>query len=273
MKYLFFLLFILPYCAVSQIVDLNDLTPQESNFLAQTKQVNQFFRRFNNEEDIDGKRFDAKDKRYRNKKFRKEYLSMLFDEENTTITKSLKTNFVDDIAGNNRFFLDFHGGSWYAEVSGTMIYQGKSENVLMFLTLENSGEGSKWVITQVIFNPFQKLFYQDTTAKVKTFLHPLSHEVDFMNLRKAFADIGKVEYYSSDHYKIDYLSLFYFEIKRGTLKFESINNVKFHILQTPKWYFEISYFNRKSTNSGWLISNILPVDEESKAYLKQKFEH
>jgi hypothetical protein len=272
-KLIIVILFFLPFVGNAQVIDLNDLTPQESSFLAQTKQVNQFFRRFNNEEDLDGRRYDPKDKRYRNKKFRREYLAMLFDESNTSFGSSQKTKFIDDMVDNKNAFLDFHGGEWYAEVSASFTYQNRLENALIYLKLEKSGLGSKWVLTGFHFEPFQKMFYNDTTRRPSTFLHPLSHEVDFMNLRKAFANTEQVEYYSSDKYKIDYLSLLYYEIKRGNLKFDAVSNVKFHILQLPGWYFEISYFNRSGKNSGWLVSNLLPVDDYAKNYLKQKFEH
>jgi hypothetical protein len=59
-------------------------------------------------------------------------------------------------------------------------------------------------------------------------------------------------------------------VKDEALKFVSVNNLKFHIFQVPNWYFEVSYFNRNTYNSGWLISNLVRVNEkEKKELLKQ----
>ena len=48
----------------------------ESALYAETKQVNQFFRRFNCEEALDGKRFYPKDSLYHNLSLRKQYLNI-----------------------------------------------------------------------------------------------------------------------------------------------------------------------------------------------------
>src|SRR5690349_6033928 len=57
----------------------------ESRLYAESKQVNQFFRRFNGEEDEKGNRYYSGDKQYRSEKLRKQYLRILFDESNTNI--------------------------------------------------------------------------------------------------------------------------------------------------------------------------------------------
>jgi len=57
----------------------------------------------------------------------------------------------------------------------------------------------------------------------------------------------------------------------GQLKFKEINSVKFHFFQVKNWYFELSYFNRNDTNSGWLISNLKFVNDEEKKELIKSF--
>ena len=103
----------------------------------------------------------------------------------------------------------------------------------------------------------------------KHFLHPMSHELDFMNIYKIFNDPQVIEYYASTSYQPDYLTLFFYEIKQGNLKFDHVENVKFHVFQIKNWYFEVSWFNRSGYNSGWLISNLVYLkDEEKEALLK-----
>ncbi|MDX1630069.1 MAG: hypothetical protein R3345_15275, partial [Fulvivirga sp.] len=69
----------------------------ESKLYAETKQVNQFFRRFNGEEDEEGKRYYPEDKRYRNTKLRKQYIKILFDHSNTSLSESLANEFLQDV--------------------------------------------------------------------------------------------------------------------------------------------------------------------------------
>src|SRR6478609_6005768 len=74
----------------AQIVD-----DDESRLYAQSKQVNQFFRRFNGEEDEKGDRYYEGDKHFHSAKLRKKYLSILLDEENKGITRVIKKEFAE----------------------------------------------------------------------------------------------------------------------------------------------------------------------------------
>jgi len=74
---LVFSLFLLTHSTLAQLVtDMDD----ESRLYAESKQVNQFFRRFNGEEDEKGKRFYPGDKLFRTAKLRKKYLGILLKE-------------------------------------------------------------------------------------------------------------------------------------------------------------------------------------------------
>ena len=95
----------------------------------------------------------------------------------------------------------------------------------------------------------------------------MSHELDFMNLHKIFREPGNMDYYLEREYQPDMLALFVMETKNNNLTFVSVDQVKFHFFQVPGWYFEVSYFNRNTMNSGWLISNILRVNELEKKEL------
>ena len=101
----------------------------------------------------------------------------------------------------------------------------------------------------------------------------MSHELDFMNLHKAFREPDNLDYYFEKEYQPDMTSLFVMEMKNGNLSFLSVNNLKFHVFQVPGWYFELSYFNRNENNSGWLISNLLRLNEKDKKALMQNYTH
>ena len=266
---LYIILFLLPFSLVKgQIV--GDYLGDESDLYAQTKQVNQFFRRFNGEEDAKGDRYYARDREYRSPRLRKQYLRMLFDNENSFITDKLKNDFTGHVLDKkDPVFLDFHGGEWFAEVTTKFRYYGIERYLTMFLKLEDDTIGSKWVITNVYFEPFSHVFVNQDSLRVagQKFLHPLSHELDFMNLVKAFNDRSSLENYLAWKYVPDYLTLFIYEVKRGNLQFSTITNVKFHFFQVDNWYFELSNFNRKGYNKGWLISTLMKISEEDKDVL------
>ena len=251
---------------------LGDVQMDEREFYTMTKQMGQFIHRFNYEEDPTGKRLYANDKDYRSPAKRKDALPLLFDLDNPRTSGNLRNFFVEDLL-KNRQYMEFLGGNWFSEVSATFKWKGKDVDISLIMALEKDGLGSKWVISNVFFSEFQKYFPQGELAdREKHFLHPMSHELDFMNIYKIFNDPQIVEYYASTDYQPDYLTLFFYEIKQGTLKFDHVESVKFHVFQIKNWYFEVSWFNRSGYNSGWLISNLIYLKEEEKEALLKLYQ-
>jgi hypothetical protein len=240
-------------------------------FYSETKQVNQFIRRFNGEEDVRGVRFSLNDSMYRNADLRKTYLNMLFDKQNSRMAEMLKNAFVENVTlKENPVFLDFHGGDWFAEVF-TKFKRGNHEvYVTLMMKIVKENLGSKWVIDDVRFSPYENLHKTDDESGSR-FLHPLSHELDFMNLDKVFA----LDEHIGDYFKQDFepckLSIFLYELRNGLLKFEYVTGVKFHFFQIEGWYFEISEFNRPGLNRGWLISNLIKLEPDQKKQLINYF--
>lgn len=251
----------------AQLLDKED----ESRLYAETKQVNQFFRRFNGEEDEKGERYYPKDKPYRSEKLRKKYIGILFDASNTGMSSALKVQFAKDVLDKTHpTILDFHGGNWFSEVNTTFTMNGKTEPVTLFMELEKSHLGTKWVISRVHADMFDPYFIRDTT-RVGKFMHPMSHELDFMNLRKAFNYTDSIRQFAVKRFEPDHLSIFLYEVKKGNLKFKTVEQVKFHFFQVNGWYFELSEFNRSGYNNGWLISNLVKLNNETEKKLLQKF--
>ena len=244
--------------------DFGTYLGDETYFYAQTKQINQFFRRFNCEEDENGERLYEGDKDFRNREFRRIYIEMLFDHESQLLGQELKSEFIEDVtSANHQKFLDFYGDSWFAEVTARFSFEGKTETAVLFLSLQPENQGYKWVMTNVYFPPFANMFFADSTF-LKKFIHPMSHELDFMNLMKVFKENENVEYFFEKDFRPDYKSIFLYELKKGNLVFSTVTNVRFHFFQVENWYFELSEFNRSNNNSGWLISALTKVPENQK---------
>ena len=247
---------------------IGDFKMDETELYAMTKQMGQFMRRFNYEEDQFGFKLNPKDPNYRSNEMRRKSLPVLFDQEKYGKETDLQRYFIEDVTKGDSTYMTFLGGNWFSEVSCTFKYNGKLVNVMLFLAVEKEGLGSKWVLTNVYFSEFNKLFPNGELAeKEKHFLHPMSHELDFMNIYKAFQHPEVIEYYASKEYYPDYLTLFFYEIKNGRLVFQQVDSVKFHVLQIKDWYFEVSWFNRSGMNSGWLMSNVVYMPEKEKTNL------
>ena len=266
-----FVLSILILLSLSLQAQLVDEMDDESKLYAENKQVNQFFRRFNGEEDEKGERYYPKDRLYRSEKLRKKYIGILFDASNAGITQELKVEFTKDVIDKEKpAILNFHGGNWFSEVHTLFLMNGKEVPVTLFMELEKHHQGTRWVISKVYADIFKRYFERDT-VKVGKFLHPLSHELDFMNLRKAFSNPDSVSQYTLKKFVPDHLSVFLYEVKKGNLKFKTVQEVKFHFFQIDGWYFELSQFNRPGYNTGWLISNLVKIKNESEKNLLRKY--
>ena len=248
--------------------NLGDVQTDEKAFYTMTKQMSQFMSRFNYEEDQYGKKIHPDSPDYRNRMKRKTVLPLLFDMENPRTNGSLRDFFISDLTQADSNYFEFLGGKWYSEVSATFKMNGQSVDISMIFTIEQENLGSKWVLTNVYFSEFSKLFPKgDIAEQQKHFLHPMSHELDFMNIHKVFKTPECIEYYASKTYSPDYLTLFFYEIKKGNLVFEKINSEKFHVFQIDNWYFEVSWFNRDGMNTGWLISNLIFLKDNEKEEL------
>ena len=204
----------------------------------------------------------------------------LFDSQNPRTTGALKEYFISDVTSEkNPVFLNFSDQNWFAEVSATFIRtgegfppQGVEQNLILFLTVEEDNSGYKWVLSNVYSSELNKLFpVIDTNLQKKTFLHPQSHELDFMNIHSALQNPEMIDYYASSNYKPDYLTLMFYLLKTNQLEFVKVNSVKFHFLQIENWYFELTFFNRNDMNSGWLISNLAYLSEDEKPQLLKTY--
>ena len=247
---------------------IGDFQMDETELYAMTKQMGQFMRRFNYEEDQFGERLNPKDPNYRSNEMRRKSLPILFDQQKYGTQTDLQRYFIEDVTKGDSTYMTFLGGRWYSEVSCTFRYNGKPVNIMLILAIEKEGLGSKWVLTNVYFSEFNKLFPNGEIAeREKHFLHPMSHELDFMNIYKAFQNPEVIEYYASKEFQPDYLTLFFYEIKQGKLVFQHVDSVKFHVFQIKDWYFEVSWFNRSGLNSGWLMSNVIYMPEKEKTNL------
>jgi hypothetical protein len=261
------LLICLAFNLPAQIAQGDGSTRDESELYASTKQVNQFFRRFNGEENQQGKRYYEGEKSFRETSLRKNYLTLLFDSENQSIPTDQKKSFINDITDKrDPKYLDFHQEGWFAEVNAVFTRNGQEENMLLFFKIQEEGAGYEWVLEQVSSSYYQQ-FFDKEQGDEKAFLHPMSHELDFMNLHKSLNQENAVDF-TGDDFKADPLSIFLYEMSSKQLKFKTVKSSKFHFFQCEGWYFQIAEYNRSGYNSGWLISDLTKLQKEDIPKLK-----
>ena len=247
----------------------------ESLFYSEVKQVNQFFRRFNNEENAMGVRYADNTPEFRNNEMRKPFLVSLFDRQGFSIPAEVRDAFVKEVTDDGApLYLDFYGEEWYAELTTTFLWNGEQRTILLYLKLEPEYLGYKWVISNVEVAEYNNLYRKvNQEERIGIFLHPMSHEIDFMNINNAFQDVDKIGCYIGKNFKPNHLSLFIDAMRKQHISFVSVNHVKFHFLQFDGWWFEINYLNRSDVNSGWLITNLLKINNDDYISLKRAFDY
>ena len=152
--------------------NLGDVQLDERELYTMTKQMSQFMARFNYEEDQYGVKIHPDSSDYRNRMKRKTVLPLLFDMENQRTNGSLRDFFIADLTETDSNYFEFLGGQWYSEVSATFKWKGKEVDISLILAIEEENLGSKWVLTNVYFPEFNKLFPKgDMAEQQKHFLH------------------------------------------------------------------------------------------------------
>jgi hypothetical protein len=241
----------------------NIVNPQKSGeeiFTARTKQFSEFTERFNYKSDFNGKPVDQA---FMTKMPREKFISLLFDLNDTRNGTGnqnyseeygkTRAAFISEV-NKKQLLINSHSPGIIAEARARVIYNDNPQTISLFLNQEQVGNTSfKWVLLSAkggIFN----IFKADTS--MVRFIPPNSHETDFMNLKRALQDTDHLQGYASNDYSPDYLTLFFYCIKTGTLKYDYIEDITYHIIDIPGWYFKVKDFNRNELNSGWLISDV-----------------
>ncbi len=244
----------------------------EKIFLARTKQFNEFLDRFNYKTTFSGEPVDSA---FMAKIPRINMLSSLFDlkdkrtdpasKEYLKSYTDLKNRFTAEVVSRN-IQVARNSENIIAEAGSRVIYKGTPHNIRIFLAQEVIRETrNKWVILDVKGDVFD--FLQTDTAFIR-FIPPSSNETDFMNLKRALEDVDYLQYYASKDYQPEYLTLFFYLLKTGAMKFEFVNEVLYHITDIPGWSMKIKEFNRNELNSGWLISDLSENTLERYDYIR-----
>ena len=243
------------------------LLPDE-NFALKVKQIDEFMERFNSLESTPIRQYLREHHAIDSLSHTALMLS-LFNQEDTTWDRTDIRTFVSDITRDpTTANLDFYDEGWYVELNCTGRYEGKDEDFTLVMSLEvlRGNRGSKWVIESVSAD-FLKL---TRSRDYRRALNPASYGNDFIDLSEALVDAENFRNYLNPRRQHSQLLLFLNQLHEENLIFKQINEITYHFLQIDNWIFKVRDFNRNTPNSGWLISELLRVNDRQKLQYQEK---
>lgn len=175
--------------------------------------------------------------------------------------------FYNDVKSNN-VKLKYESKNWFAEARVVFTYKNKYIELGLVLQTEKTPKNlSCWTIVGV--NGLDKVGYQDSTKRLV--ISPEQHEAEFMELESDFKFSAKqFSQFRSYKTKIDALSYFFALVESGNLVFNKRVSTMYHFFDVPSYVFSVNYYNRKISNTGWLISSYKKVNEEEKRIIINK---
>ncbi len=256
----------------------------DQNFLSKVKQIDEFIDRFNYDEE-NARGYALLSKRasthqdmaeiyeyiYGDKHTdRVDVLLSLFSYENALSIgkKNIREFVLQTTDSTNQRKLGFYDDDWYAVVTGEVTYKGHKESVQ--LTLKNKmgktrdgQDGSYWALVSARAD----FLFKPADIDKRLGVNAGSHGVNFVPLISALEDQDNAYNLTAEEYEPDTLSIFLYAVQNGELSFNSVKAVNYHFLQIDGWIFSVEYFNRSDSNSGWLISDLIKVEEDDQKQL------
>lgn len=232
-------------CAFGQLKMIN-----EQLYLSRVKLVDEFFDRFNCKEFTPGINPNEENAKMLN-------LCSLFDFSKIKSSKDSAyqrtIEFVDTIISHN-VVLNYSDSSWCAVVKCKAIYKAKPTHLTLMLRVENRMDDMyKWTICSA---KGECLALSPSKRPAKAMLYPDDHETSFMSLSRITTENNDlISLYTNKEYKTDQLAVFLALVYNNLLTIEYVEDIEFVFYQVPNHVFRVKFFERDSSNSGWLISS------------------
>ena len=250
-----------------------DWEQRAENWEYRVKNIEFFIDRFNNQPEGSGSAHAANPKDTAAcLAFMKERDSKMFslfdrgklDKDDAALKQKINTFFREVNSPYQPKFIRFEDMYWYAELTMIAHSGGQPKKLSCILQVVKLGQGALgWVIKSVHSSDLQ---IDERFRGNELFFPPSVSGTDFMNVRLALNDatwvnerIGKLVG------KSRWLEM----ISEGRLKIDSVFKIKYHFLQLDGWIMTVSYVNRESKNSGWLLDVPQQANNQQKVeYLK-----
>ena len=200
-------------------------------------------------------------------------LLSLFDYENiNAIGKDKIKEFVKQVTDSaTAQTLNFYDLDWYAVVEADFRFKNKTQNGILVIKNDIKPDvkgypASFWGLVSASANFLKPDFNENQRQGVNAG----AHGVNFVPLMSAFEDKQNIFNVVSNDFVSNDLSILLYATNNGDVSLEGINSVSYHFMQIDGWVFKVEYFNRSTSNSGWLISDLFKASQEDKkAYREQ----
>lgn len=230
----------------------------QAEFLFRVKQMDEFMARFNGEESI---KIDVADSLKPQVN-----LLYLFNRDLFATNRDSMQNIVETFISRvleSKTKLYYEDGDWLAEVGCNCIYKGQNDTLTLYLKPEKNEEFNyRWVIVGAKGKVLRLLPPKRNRGLE---ILPNNHEIAFRALSK-ISSLGSnnILNYAERDYEPNELSSFYALVYADALKIENTGKITYYFFEIPGYTFTVDRFNRKGTNVGWLISNLMLMNEEEK---------
>ena len=240
----------------------------DENFAFKVKQIDEFMERFNSAESTPIQQY-VREHHSLDSLSRAALVLSLFNQEDTTWNERDIRTFVSDVLQpSSPATIDFYDQGWYVELDCVGHYKGKDEKFTLVLSLEvmQRSRGAKWVIESVSAD----FLGIGRSRDQRRALNPASYGNNFIDLSDALQDTSNIRNYLNLRRQHSQLLVFLNELHQKNLVFKKISQVTYHFLQIDDWIFKVRDFNRDTPNSGWLISELLRVNDRQKLQYQEK---
>jgi len=253
--------------ATNHVKDLKKISELDGYFIHEVKQVDEFIDRFNNDST---QLQDLLAKLNMPKLSRANMIKGLF---NYSKPGGWNTNdiaaFVKQVDNKEApIFLNFLDDKWFANVTCSVLWEGKPKVITLKLKVQKDGNSSlKWVIFDIDAD-----FLSVSTTKIPqpniptpvsadAYLNPISHNLNFFSIDMVTSDTKNIaNYLASTLYYSNNFIIFINQCLTHKVKIQSVRKVTYNFQQIKGWDFQLEQFIRPSdNNSGWLINKLTRV--------------
>jgi len=240
------------------------------NMILQVKQLDEFMNRFNYKQDFFGNKINEN---FKSQFPRDKYIDLLFNNQDPRLSKTsnkfsqeylnTKNKFINQVISGEGLYINKLSDKIFAIAECKLNYKGKVAKATLILNMETNSNSVKWVIRKVDAE-FLKL---ESTNTISNSIPPNSNETNFISLKRSLDKKNNLLDISGKQFEYNQLSVFYYLVSKGEIKFEYVEKLKYLVLDINDWAITLNYYARDSENSGWLIDNISRQKEQLKLYL------
>lgn len=248
---------------ISSFFSLDGLNNEQEAIVRHVKLLDQFMHRFNLEQNIKGERLQMPDSLLNEmrqdsifdlkyKSTRRLMLLSLFDRSSKSVKDTLLLNSMLDFIIDNNVYISLTDQTWEAETKVLVNVDKKADTLTLKLQNISVGDSAaKWIIIGA-----EASFLQIPASSGNTFIQPLAHETNFLELKRIFTHYETFEDVVVTNRMQDGLMLLRYFMSQKKIDFLRNLETKYLFYHFPGYVFHVEEAKRQNGNSGWLITKI-----------------